>query len=273
MGARSEGRLELSDSKSTTPPTHITNNLPLVASLLASPFIPSFSRFASLIADYDTSSFRSEYLASIAASEFLTVPTPRYTTLDSKANVLMMSEVKLEIARREEEERTNLERARKGKQLDETVSAFEAASKYELPPNTHTTMSDSISSFLTAPLPYAVIDLPLPNISTSHTASLDLFAKLGDAHITAQSSVRGDNVYFLPLFSPYPAPGMSDVKSVLSNVGRMLGDADLKVPKVSQLAMYDGGEERPGYVPHFDNVGVLGEEGEVRRTEERRRRA
>ena len=33
--ARSEGRLERSDSKSNMPPTHITNNLLLVAALLA----------------------------------------------------------------------------------------------------------------------------------------------------------------------------------------------------------------------------------------------
>jgi len=38
---RSKGRLERSNSKSITPPSHITDNLPLVASLLASSLIPT----------------------------------------------------------------------------------------------------------------------------------------------------------------------------------------------------------------------------------------
>ena len=38
---RSEGRLERSDGKSIIPPFYITNNLPLVASLLASPTLPT----------------------------------------------------------------------------------------------------------------------------------------------------------------------------------------------------------------------------------------
>ena len=48
----SEGRLERIGSKSILSPSSIINNLPLVASLLASPLIPTlFLRFASLIAE------------------------------------------------------------------------------------------------------------------------------------------------------------------------------------------------------------------------------
>jgi len=45
-----ERRLERSDSENITQPSYITNNLPLVASLLASSLNLPFSRFASLIA-------------------------------------------------------------------------------------------------------------------------------------------------------------------------------------------------------------------------------
>ena len=43
---------ERSDSKRIIPLSYIMNNLPLVASLLASPIIPTLLRFASLIADH-----------------------------------------------------------------------------------------------------------------------------------------------------------------------------------------------------------------------------
>jgi hypothetical protein len=99
-------------------------------------------------------------------------------------------------------------------------------------------------------------------------ACLNHFERLGDVRIHAQAIHRGDDVHFLPLFESQLA---TEAQAVLSSIGSLYGDSSKKllVPKLSQLAMYDGvGRSvsvKPGYVAHLDNCAEVGGEGENHR--------
>ncbi|CAH0364612.1 unnamed protein product [Pelagomonas calceolata] len=160
-----------------------------------------------------------------------------------------------------EEESDNARAARLGKQLAECVPCAEAARRLPCPRTAARRPRDG------APV---VIDGALDQAACAEAcaAALAFFDGAGDRRIAEQQLHRGDDVAFVPLFgedegSPL-RQALGPARRLLARAAADIGDADLLVPEVAQLALYDGCKRnlKPGYVAHRDNASTPGAAGE-----------
>lgn len=205
-------------------------------------------------------------------------PTSRFEVLDTRE--IASKKPKLtakqhtadfenELARLVDENEQNTERARRGDQFKECLPAQEASNHYELKDvDLKLRLQTALRTLSSGEARFVIVD----DVLSAETASKiehrcrQHFEKLGDVRIHAQAIHRGDDVYFLPLFESQLA---MEAQVVLSNIGALYASDTtdtLLVPKLGQLAMYDGvgrsPEVTPGYVCHLDNCADVDGEGE-----------
>ena len=183
--------------------------------------------------------------------------TARYSVLECAAAKVAMSAT----AEGAEAESDNARAARLGKQLAECVPCAEAARRLPWPRTSARRPTDG------APV---VVDAALDQAACAEAcaAALAFFDGAGDRRIADQLIHRGDDVAFVPLFgedegSPL-RQALGPARRLLARAAADIGDADLLVPEVAQLALYDGCKRnlKPGYVAHRDNAATPGAAGE-----------
>ena len=183
--------------------------------------------------------------------------TARYSVLECAA----ASRATSATAEGAEVESDNARAARLGKQLAECVPCAEAARRLPWPRTAAWRPVDG------APV---VVDDALDAAACAEVcaAALAFFDGAGDRRIAEQALHRGDDVAFVPLFgedegSPL-RQALGPARRLLARAAADIGDPDLLVPEVAQLALYDGCKRnlKPGYVAHRDNAATPGAAGE-----------
>ena len=216
----------------------------------------------------------------LSRQQMVLVPTPRFSVVESRQTMeqqerRLLFQKELNRQMRTMEETT--EAAKRGDQLRECLSSKEAALRL---PMTDEPLRQAISVALrdlsNGTKPYIVLDNVLSRDAASRMekACLSHFESIGDARIAAQAIHRGDNVSFLPLFdnnnnnnNNNTLPETGPAKTILANLASLHPtETGLLVPRVGQLALYDGigrpDDKEPGYVTHLDNCATVGDEGE-----------
>jgi L-rhamnose mutarotase len=157
--------------------------------------------------------------------------TARYSVLECAAAKVATSATAEGAA---EEESDNARAARLGKQLAECVPCAEAARKLPWPRTAARRPRDG------APV---VVDGALDQAACAEAcaAALAFFDGAGDRRIAEQALHRGDDVAFVPLFgedegSPL-RQALGPARRLLARAAADIGDADLLVPEVAQLAL------------------------------------
>ena len=160
-----------------------------------------------------------------------------------------------------EAESDNARAARLGKQLAECVPCAEAARRLPWPRTAARRPTDGSPVVVDGALDAAAC-------AEACAAALAFFDGAGDRRIAEQALHRGDDVAFVPLFgedegSPL-RQALGPARRLLARAAADIGDADLLVPEVAQLALYDGCKRnlKPGYVAHRDNASKPGAAGE-----------
>ena len=160
-----------------------------------------------------------------------------------------------------EAESENARAARLGKQLAECVPCAEAARRLPWPRTAARHPRDGAPVIVDGALDAAAC-------AEACAAALAFFDGAGDRRIAEQALHRGDDVAFVPLFgedegSPLRS-ALGPARRLLARAAADIGDADLLVPEVAQLALYDGCKRnlKPGYVAHRDNASTPGAAGE-----------
>lgn len=160
-----------------------------------------------------------------------------------------------------EDESANARAARLGKQLSECVPCAEATRRLPWP--------RTAARRPTAGAP-VVVDGALDPAACAEAsaAALAFFDAAGDKRIAEQALHRGDDVAFVPLFgedegSPL-RQALGPACRLLARAAADLGDPDLLVPEVAQLALYDGCKRglAPAYCAHRDNTSEPNGAGE-----------
>ena len=157
--------------------------------------------------------------------------TAKYSVLEPCAKAPVVASATAEGA---EEESDNARAARLGKQLAECVPCAEAARRLPWPRTAARRPRDG------APV---VVDGALDAAACAEAcaAALAFFDGAGDRRIAEQALHRGDDVAFVPLFgedegSPL-RQALGPARRLLARAAADIGDADLLVPEVAQLAL------------------------------------
>lgn len=174
-----------------------------------------------------------------------------------------------ELHRQVEDNDRNTDIARRGDQLKECLTAKEAAEIHELNDEALKNRLANALTELAGEKRFVVLDSVISSDTSGklEEACLNHFEKAGDARLHAQAIHRGDDVHFLPLFD---SDLVKEAQVVLANIGHLSSErSNMLIPKLGQLAMYDGvgrgSDEKPGYVAHLDNCAEVGGEGENHR--------